>query len=90
MKEKQKEMMMKENKTSFTAGFNWPKPNSIIFLTLSLLRNKILSKPNFPYSQPVPLYEFRVTMPCYYSPSFLSLQELSLLPPNASGFTASL
>lgn len=90
MKEKQKEIMMKENKSSFTARFNWQNANSIIFLTLSLLRNKILSKPNFPYSQPVPLCVFQTIRFCYYPPSFLSLQELFFLAPNASDFTASL
>lgn len=90
MEEKQEEIMMKENKSGFTAEFNWQNPNSIIFLTISLLRNKILSKPNFPHSQPVHLSVFQAAMSCYYPPSFLSLQELFLLAPNASDFIASL
>lgn len=82
--------MMKENKSSFTAGFNRQNTNSIICLTLSLPRNKFLSKSNFPYNQPVPLRVFQVTMSCYYPPSSLSLQELFLLAPNAPDFIASL
>lgn len=79
-------------KTKAVSGHNWQITNRIFFITLSLLRNKILSKPNLlVVSLPLSLCSGFVTIwPYYCFLSFYSLQELFSLARRASDFNASL